>query len=167
MKNKSNGLVNSVTKERKCELHDAAVSCIVKDGLPFDTFRKPGMEGFVSTVVTGYRGPHRQTVRQKIGVMYAKYTATLRDKLKSVECLSLTSDIWKSPQRVYYICLTAHVQNEKFETIPLVLGCRLLIGRHSSDNIARYIQYELNRVGVRPSSDDDDEPLVCSFIRRE
>lgn len=147
-KDKPDNVSTTVSAERKRQLHDAAVSCIVKDGLPFDTFRKPGMSEFVSTASPGYRGPHRKTVRRKIGLLYAQHTAELREKLKSVECLALTSDIWKSPQRIYYICLTAHVQNEQFETIPLVLGCRRLIGRHSATNIVRYIRYELNRVGI-------------------
>ena len=38
--------------------------------------------------------------------------------------------------------------NDKFESVPIVLGCRRLIGRHAASTITRYIKYELNRVGI-------------------
>ncbi|CAF4192665.1 unnamed protein product [Adineta steineri] len=92
--------------ERTQQLHAAAVDCIIRDGLPFGIYRKPGM--------------------------------------------ALTSDLWRSSQRVHYISLTGHIFTNTYDTAPIVLGCRRIIGRHVSTNIERYITFELNRLQIKP-----------------
>ncbi|CAF4551322.1 unnamed protein product, partial [Rotaria magnacalcarata] len=42
-----------------------------------------------------------------------------------------------------------HVFTDKYETIPIVLGCRRVIGRHSSTTIERYIEFELKRLSIK------------------
>ena len=141
--------VKTISTERKRELHDAAINCIVRDGLPFNTFRLPGMSQFLSTAVPGYKGPHRKTVRKRIAVLYSTYTAKLRSILPHVGPIALTSDLWRSSRRQHFISLTAHIFTETFKTIPVIIGCRRLIGQHLGVTIERYIQYELNRVGIK------------------
>ena len=58
--------VPRITPERRRDLHAAAVYCIVRDGLPFDLFRQPGMAQFLETAIPGYIGPDRKTVRRKV-----------------------------------------------------------------------------------------------------
>ncbi len=138
-----------ITPERKRELHAAAIDTIVQDGLPFGTFRRPGMSRFLQTAVPGYVGPHRKTVRQKLSCLYSAYTNKLRSIISKVDFLALTSDLWRSSKRVYFISLTGHFFTKKYETVPIVLGCRRIIGRHLSTTIQRYIQFELNRLNIK------------------
>ncbi|CAF1561306.1 unnamed protein product [Didymodactylos carnosus] len=111
---------STISTERKCDLHTAAINCIIQDGLPFDTFQRPGMSKFLSTAIPGYKGPHRKTVH-----------------------------LWKSPRRIHFISLTAHVFNKNYESIPIVLGFRRIIGPHTAGSIERYIKYELNRLNIK------------------
>ena len=141
-------LITILSSEHKRDLHAAAVQCVIRDGLSFRSFRNAGMEEFLAVAVPGYRGPHRKTVRRMIGALYSAHTVELRNIFKSVTSLALTTDIWKSAQKIHYISLTAHVLNDGFECVPIVIGCRHLIGRHFASNLSRYIMYELNRVGI-------------------
>lgn len=139
-----------ITAERKRELHDAAVDCIIRDGLSFGVFQQPGMSQFLQVAVSGYKGPDRKIVRSKIAVLYSSYTKRLRSVLSKIDFLALTCDLWRSSKRIYFISLTGHVFTNKYETIPIVLGCRRIIGRHLSTNIERYIDFELTRLNIKP-----------------
>ncbi|CAF4746859.1 unnamed protein product, partial [Rotaria magnacalcarata] len=149
MSDDSNVQVLLVSPERKRELHTAAVNCILRDGLAFGVFRQPGMSQFLQIAVPGYVGPNRKIVRQKIAQIYSSYTNRLRSVLSKVDFIALTCDLWRSSKRVHYISLTGHVFTDKYETIPIVLGCRRVIGRHSSTTIERYIEFELKRLNIK------------------
>ncbi|CAF3265381.1 unnamed protein product [Rotaria sp. Silwood2] len=138
-----------ISSERKRELHTAAVNCILRDGLAFGVFRQSGMKEFLQLAVPGYIGPHRKTVRRKIAEIYSSYTTKLRSVLSKVDFIALTCDLWRSSKRIHYISLTGHVFTKKYETVPIVLGCRRVIGRHLSTTIERYIQFELQRLNIR------------------
>lgn len=146
MKNESSKL----SAERKKELHAAAIECIVRDGLPFGTFRKPGMAFFVKTAVPGYLGPDRKTVRQRISALYTSHVIKLQSVLPTVGPLALTCDMWRSSQRAYYISLTCHFYNKDFNQTSIVLPCRRMSGQHSATKIERYLQFELNRFNIKP-----------------
>jgi hypothetical protein len=107
------------------------------------------MSSFLSTAIPGYKGPHRKTVRSRIAFLYSKYTAKLRQLLPKVGPIALTSDLWRSSKRISFISLTAHIFTENYETIPIVLGCRRIIGAHLATTIERYIKYELNRYDIK------------------
>ncbi|CAF3948484.1 unnamed protein product [Rotaria sp. Silwood1] len=141
--------IPGISPERKLELHTAAVDCILRDGLAFGVFRQPGMRRFLQKAVPGYAGPNRKTVRQKIAKIYSSYTTKLRSVLSKVDFIALTCDLWRSSKRVHYISLTGHVFNTKYETVPIVLGCRRIIGRHLSTTIERYIEFELKRLNIK------------------
>lgn len=138
-----------ITSERRRDLHTAAVNCIIRDGLPFGLFRQPGMTQFLKAAVPGYLGPHRKTVRRKIAALYSSYTIKLRNILSKVDLIALTCDLWRSPQRINYISLTGHVFTDQYESVPIILGCRRIVGRHFSTTIVNYIEYELKRLNIR------------------
>ena len=137
--------------ERRKELNDAIINSILEDGLPFDIFRKPGMAKFLSVAIPGYTAPHRKTIRQKIALLYCLYTRKLRDLMPQIGFLALTSDIWKNSRQVHLIALTAHAFTRYYEHVPIVIGCRRIIGQHLSASIERYIKYELDRIGIKRS----------------
>lgn len=141
---------SNLSFERQHLLHEAAVDCILKDGLPFGIFRKPGMINFIHTAVPGYLGPDRKTVRKRISKLYAYHVEKLKSILPKLGPLALTSDIWRSSQRVYYLSLTCHFLNENYESQSIVLSSRRFSGRHWSNNIAQYLEFELNRLNIRP-----------------
>ena len=149
IKNYSKTNLITITSERKRELHDAAISCIIEDGLSFDTFRCSGMSKFLSTAVPGYVGPHRKTVRRRIAALYALYTKKLRAVVPKLGLLALTSDLWKNSRHAHFISVTAHTFTHNYDHVPIVIGCRRIIGPHLSTSIEHYIQYELDRLGIQ------------------
>ena len=58
--------------------------------------------------------------------------------------MAFTADIWESEARKYYISLTAHMFDEEFEVVPLVISLRQLTQRHLATNIQSFIMYELD-----------------------
>ena len=134
--------------ERRRLLQAAIIECIIQDGRAFNDFERQGMRNFLSLALPGFSPPHRTTIRRRLAVLYAKYRQSLREVLPTIRWIALTTDIWKSPRRVHYICITGHVFTDDFETVPVVLGFRRLIGQHLAKNISSYIEYELNQLNI-------------------
>jgi len=109
------------------------------------------MSHFLSTATPGYRGPHRRTIRNPIAAMYSSYTTKLRSLLHKLGPLALTSDLWRNSRRTHFINLTANTFTENYGHISIVLGCRRIMGPHLATSIERYIQYELDRLGIKRS----------------
>jgi hypothetical protein len=142
--------ITTISPDRKRELIDAAVDCILEDGLPFNVFRRPGMSRFLSTAVPGFIGPHRKTIRRKIGVLYSLYLSKLRAIIPKLGFLAITSDLWKNSRNIHFISLTAHTFTHDYQNISITLSCRRIIGKHTAVLIERYIKYELVRLGITP-----------------
>ena len=55
---------NEITfpREKKEIFHEEAINCIIEDGLPFNTFTKPGMKKLLDKLQPGYEGPNCWTV---------------------------------------------------------------------------------------------------------
>lgn len=64
--------------------------------------------------------------------------------MKQAPSVAFTADIWKSGARKFYISLTAHLFNQDFEVVPLVLSLRQLTERHLATNIQAFIMFELD-----------------------
>ncbi|CAF3937245.1 unnamed protein product [Rotaria sp. Silwood1] len=137
-----------IKPEKKRELHEAAIDCIITDGRPFGDFRRLGMSKFLNVICPGYRGPGRKTVRRRLGILYHEYRQQLGEVLASIPAIAITVDIWTKKKKSF-ICLTGHVFNKKYVSIPLVLGFRRFTGSHESQNIKKYILYELQRLNIQ------------------
>ena len=106
---------------------------------------------FLSPKVVWYyfsRGPGRKTVRRRLGVIYHEYREQLRTVLAFVVAVAVTVDIWTKKKKSF-ICLTGHAFNKTYEAVPLVLGFRQFTGSHESENIKKYILYELQRLNIQ------------------
>ncbi|CAF1290950.1 unnamed protein product [Didymodactylos carnosus] len=140
---------NAMTVERKKELDEAAIECIIDDSRSFGDFRRSGMQLFLSVATPGYKGPHRKTVSKNLEKLYYEHRDRLRRIFSTVNDIALTSDIWKNSRRTYFICLTAHYYNSSFQYISLVIGFRRLQGRKISTRLYEYIRYELEQLRIR------------------
>jgi hypothetical protein len=107
---------------RKKKFDEAAINCIIKDSRPFYDFRQPGMTAFLKTVVPGYEGPHERTVQRSIKRIYSSKMWELKNKLNDIESLAITTDLWKRPNKHYYLCVTAHFVYSNFKFISTVFS---------------------------------------------
>ncbi|CAF2941670.1 unnamed protein product [Rotaria sp. Silwood2] len=107
------------------------------------------MSHILSTAIPEYKVPHPKTVRNRIAALYSTYTTKLRALLPKLGPLALTSDLWRNSRRTNFISLTAHIFTENYKSIPIVLGCRHVVGPHLATSIERYLKYELHRFGIK------------------
>lgn len=67
---------------------------IAKDNMPLQTTEKEGFKTFLNSVVPLYNPPSRNTIVTAMENKYEILYAFFKDKLKSVEHVTLTTDIW-------------------------------------------------------------------------
>jgi hypothetical protein len=155
-KNQYQPKLKSIANEEKKKFDDAAVEAIIKDDLPFNHFRKEaGMAKFLSVIKPGYQGPNRKYVRKQLARLYKQRRKLIKEKLSSVLYISLTTDVWKSPTRQYFICLTCHFVNSQYENESFVLSFRRFPDKHSGKKFRSFIHNELRKMNL--------EFKVCSI----
>ena len=108
------------------------------------------MSKFLSSAVPGYCGRHRKTVRRRMPALYFFHTSKLHAIVPNLGLIALTSDLWKNSRQMHFICVTMHAFTSTFEHVPIIIGCRRIIGPHIASSIERYISFELDRIGIKP-----------------
>jgi hypothetical protein len=105
------------------------------------------MKQFITTIMPGYVGPSRQTVRKKLDKLYQNRRSMLRDMFKNIPYISLTTDLWLNSRRHYYLVITAHYfVNCKSEST--VISFRRFSGRHLSSRLKSFIIKELKKLNI-------------------
>ena len=137
-----------VSQERRDEIDQLLLNCIIHGGLPYNHFSHPWFHDLFDRMLPGYRPPDRRTFAKRVKDRYHEYIRELKDLLPKDRPIAYTTDIWKSPKRHYYICLTAHVFNDEMKPVSLLLSFRRLTDRKISKNINEYLMYELKRFGL-------------------
>jgi hypothetical protein len=69
----SNDMSTALPKNRKKQLDQAVVDCIIDNSLPFTTFMKPGMINLLKTFDPRYEPPSRFTIASQVDDAYHKY----------------------------------------------------------------------------------------------
>ena len=123
-----------VSRERRDEIDDLLLNCIVQGGLPFNHF--------------SHRPPDRRIIAKRIKQRYREYVNQLKNLLPKDRPIAYATDVWKSPRRHHSMCLTAHLFNEEMQPVSLLLSFRRLTDQKLTENLNEYITYELNRFGL-------------------
>ena len=79
--------------------------------------------------------------------LYYKHSKQLISELQSVESIAATCDFWSDKKNKSYLCITGHyvVGNHLKST---VLAFNVFDERHTGENIAETIEYELRRLKI-------------------
>jgi hypothetical protein len=145
---KSSPIVSTLTQERRDQIDYSILQCIVRGGLPYNHFAHPWFHSLFDSMLPGYRAPDRRTITRRVHILYRDYIKDIKSVLPKDAPLAYTTDLWKSPTRNHYICLTVHVFNKSLHPVSLLLSFRRMTGRKLSKNINDYIAYELERFGL-------------------
>lgn len=132
----------------KQRFHEAAIQCIVDDGHSFGIFRRAGMQKFLATLVPGYRGPSRQTVRRNLDKLYQEHRNSIRETLKTIPFIALTLDLWMNSRRTYFLSITGHYYNHQMQYSSIVTSFRRFRGRHFSKRLNAFIAREIQKLGI-------------------
>ena len=155
----------------KKELDAAAVECIVKDGLSFGIFRRPGIQHFLNKIKSGYRGPSRQTVRKHLDKMYQEKRSALKEKFKTIPFISLTTDPWMNSRRHHFLVITAHYYDENHQLFSNVISLRCFRGRHLSIRLTKFIIHEIKKLDIESKifsiTTDNDADIKCATSSSE
>ncbi|XP_066587665.1 E3 SUMO-protein ligase ZBED1-like [Prorops nasuta] len=111
-----------------------------KDNLPFSIVEKEGFTLFMESIVPLYKIPKRKTITQLIDEKYELLSNIIKNQLKKISHLSLTTDIWTEPLNTKsYIGLTGHyIQDDSHKSV--TIGVTALNDRHSSSNIENWLK---------------------------
>lgn len=122
-------------------------------------FRATGMKNFLSLALPGFSPSHRTTIRRRLAVLYAKYRQSLREVLPTIRWIALTTDIWRSPRYIHYICIKGHVFTDDFETVPVVFRRVSRCGRQPLPKTDSRRCRKIIYLFIRPAA--EGEP-ICS-----
>ncbi|CAM4975576.1 unnamed protein product [Rotaria socialis] len=120
---------------RKATLDEAAVKCIVVES----------MAHFLSTAMPGYVGPHANMVRQTMKHLYTNKLAQLREDLKEIPYVSLTTDLCRRPKKHHYLCVTIHYVDTNYLNVSKVLSFRRFHGRHFGQRVRNHLVRIVNK----------------------
>jgi hypothetical protein len=110
-------------------LDELAIKAIVIDSRSFGDFRRFGMQGFLRIAIPGYFGPAARTVQRNSKNLYNEKKKLLKEELASIECVSITTDLWRCGRKRHYICITAHFITATFNQRNTILSFREFYGR--------------------------------------
>jgi hypothetical protein len=93
----------------------------------------------------------------------------MKEELSKVSHISLTADVWRSPTRVYFMCLTCHYLNPSMENKSMVLSFRRFVGQHTGLKMRAYFNSELRKMNmqdkVRSITTDAGSDIKCATQR--
>jgi len=111
------------------------------DMQPYNSVEKKGFKHLLSVLCLSFEPPSRKYYSDhKIPQLYEDVKNCIKEKLKGVSYLALTTHCWTSGNGHPFIGLTAHIINEEWEFESFCLACTSLNIDHNSFNIKNSIK---------------------------
>ena len=87
-------------------------------------------------------------MQRQLKRLHNNSTQLLLKKLKNIDTLAVTTDLWSDRKLNSYMCLIAHFLNSGSKLTSTVLSFTVFHERHTSEQISYTIKKELKRLGV-------------------
>ena len=110
----------TVSPEDSVNIDRLLLNCVIRGGLPYNHFSHPWFRELFDAMLPGYRPPDRRALAKQVKHCYRAYIVELKSLLPKDRPIAFTTDVWKSPRRYVFICLTAHVFNDEMKPVSLV-----------------------------------------------
>jgi len=114
-----------------------------------------------------------QTLRRRIEKEFSNCQFRMYEELKiSAETVSLSLDVWKTPNRKYILAVICHWTTEDFEDRQLVIHFGHLRGAHTGENMAKEIHEVLQNFGLEQKllaicgDNASNNPTLCRNLHR-
>jgi len=123
---------------------------IAKDDLPLNTTTKLGFLNLMKIVTPLYKVPSRITVTHLIDVKYDLLSLKIKEKIKEINAMSLTTDIWTDTLNTKsYLGWTGHFIDEgKLQSI--TFGVTELEERHNAEYLSTVFQNIYSNWNITP-----------------
>lgn len=137
----------SVTKSK---LYDEQLAkMIVKQYCPFTIVESEDFKKFVQTVNPGYSLPSRKTISSRlIPELYEKCVEDVREHLRNVRYITITTNGWTLVNNECYISITAHFIDDECKYQSYLLDCFKYEEKHTAENLAAEIKTILTNWGL-------------------
>ena len=97
----------------------------------------------------GYFPPHRNQVQKELKRIHAAHSRRLKDTLKSVISMALTSDFWSDRHNRSFLCITGHYIDSSTTMRSLILHFHSFDERHHAENIAADVGLRLRDLNIQ------------------
>ena len=145
---KKNNNSVSLSPQRKREIDEALLECIIGAGLPYYIFNHRFIIQFLKVLVPEYTPPDRRTLSSRIIHKYNECINDLKGILPHVGPLAFSSNTWKDVSHQHLIYLSLHTFTKDFEFISLTISFHLFHEQKLSSNIQQFFKYELDRFSL-------------------
>ena len=129
--------------KRQVQLTDSIVMFIAGDLLPLSTVESPNFQKMCEQFDPRYQPPSRSKLSTCLIVEKATdIQSKLKAKLSNTQDVCLTLDLWSNRQMTAFLGITGHyVFDWCLQSV--MLECKRVKGRHTSDNIRHYFEETL------------------------
>ncbi|MCP4255070.1 MAG: hypothetical protein GY775_17020, partial [Candidatus Scalindua sp.] len=123
---------------------------IISGSLPYNILDNVQFGVLVESLSSNaYRLPSRGYMnRTVVPIVYRACQDVIKDRLKHVPHIALTTDAWKSISKQSYITVTSHMIDDEGILHNFLLDTTEITVRHTSDNLHKHIQTVLQTWGM-------------------
>ncbi|OWB76091.1 hypothetical protein B5S32_g240 [[Candida] boidinii] len=135
----------------KTSLETASVKVAVQNMVPFTLFSSDSFREYSELLNGRFRelAIDRTGVANKMLQIYMVRLSEIKSELAVQVSVSLTCDIWTSPNNISYFGVTAHYINEDFKPISLSLSLKEVHGKHDASTISSIIKDVIKEYGIK------------------
>lgn len=137
----------TMTDKRRQQITKLLVNFIIKDVRPLGAVHGEGFRELMNYFEPNYVVPSYRTMWSTIKREYNSLHESMVEEMRG-ESVSLTTDLWTSPNMEPYITVTAHYITSKWELKARVLCTTLMPERHTAANIAARISDIIEEWGI-------------------
>lgn len=137
----------TLTDKRRQEITKLIVKFIVKDVRPLSAVRGEGFRELLNFFEPNYVIPSYRTMWNTIKCEYSSLHSDMEEEMRG-KSVSLTTDLWTSPNMEPYITVTAHYITNTWELKARVLCTTLMPERHTAPNIANRLTEIIEEWGI-------------------
>lgn len=148
------------------------IKMIVKEYHPFSVVEDKEFRNLIKMLNPSYIIPSRKTVTQSLlPQMYEMTIERVKDQLKNVSAVCMTTDGWTSLNNESFVAVTVHFVDPKNETqlSSVLLGCENFRDKHTADNLAIFLRNtvdEWNLSNILTGVVDDNVSNIKSAIKK-
>jgi hypothetical protein len=139
---------------------------IVKEYHPFSIVEDKEFRKLLNMLSPNYIIPSRKTVSNSLlPQMYEMVVQRVKDKLKNVSAVCLTTDGWTSRNNESFLAVTAHFidPDNVTELSSVLLACTSFEESHTADNLASFLKNTVDEWGIESAYNCCNIRQCCKY----
>ncbi|KAL5233439.1 hypothetical protein ACI65C_000849 [Semiaphis heraclei] len=130
--------------ERTEIIHQAVAKMVALNQLPISFCSSAGFHYFMSIVEPNYKAIKEEALKKRLYALKTDIKEKVKEKLRSAQSVSCTSDCWSSLSQQSYITIGAHIIDTQWCPISFTLTTHELHERHTAENLTQQLENTFN-----------------------